>query len=134
MRYAGPAVGAVTPKRILVVEDDAATSAALAECLRDEGYAVTCAGDGVDAIRMLRTMPHPDVILLDLMLPRMDGWDVRAAQKQDPALAGIPVIALSAVGWMVDADVSIRKPFGVDELLDAIKRLCGAPDAEPNGI
>lgn len=111
-------------KRILIVEDDAATSVALAECLRDEKYEVTCAPDGAAALGLLRSMAPPDVIILDLMLPLMDGWDFRAAQKQDPALAGIPVIALSAVGWMVDVEASLRKPVRVDELLDAVRRLC----------
>lgn len=110
--------------RILIVEDDQATRASLVECLKDEGYEVSCASNGADALELLRRGARPNLILLDLMLPRMDGWDFRAAQRQDPALAGIPVIALSAVGQLVDVEVSLRKPIQVSELLDAVKRVC----------
>jgi CheY-like chemotaxis protein len=116
-------------KRILIIEDDIATRDALTECLRDHGYQVTCASDGFEALDLLQTMPRPDLILLDLMLPQMDGWDFRATQKRDPALSGIPVVALSAVGWLVDVDASLRKPVRVEELLETVDRLCGSPVA-----
>jgi CheY-like chemotaxis protein len=112
--------------RILIVEDDAATRTALSECLRAEGYEVICATNGAEALTMLRTERPPDVILLDLMLPEVDGWDFRAAQKRDPNLAKIPVIALSAVGKLVDAEASLRKPVRVDELLEIVARMSGS--------
>jgi CheY-like chemotaxis protein len=112
--------------RVLIVEDDAATRGALSECLCVEGYEVICATNGAEALTLLRTERLPDVILLDLMLPEIDGWDFRAAQKRDPNLARIPVIALSAVGKLVDAEASLRKPIRVEELLEVVSRVSGA--------
>lgn len=110
--------------RILVVEDDVDSRAALVECLRAEGYDVSCASDGTEALGALRYGDRPDLILLDLMLPGMDGWDFRAVQKQDPLLASIPVIGVSAVGKLTDAE-TIRKPVRVEALLEAVRKHLG---------
>ena len=108
--------------KILIVEDDVATRTVVQGCVREEGYEVAIASDGTEALTVLKMFPA-DLILLDLMLPGMDGWDFRAAQKRDPVIASIPVIALSAMGRLVDADAFLRKPFSVSELLDAITRV-----------
>ncbi|HVL68243.1 MAG TPA: response regulator [Vicinamibacterales bacterium] len=105
---------------ILLVEDDIDTSETLVECLHHEGYSVTCASDGAEALRLLGKGDLPDLILLDLMLSGMDGWDFRAAQKRDPSIAHIPVIAVSAAGRLTDAE-TLRKPVRVDQLLEAIR-------------
>lgn len=107
---------------ILVVEDDLGSRQALANVLRDRGYQVTAVGDASQAMARLRRQPHPDLIVLDLMMPGMDGWDFRQEQKKDPAIAGIPVVAVSAVGKLVDVEVSLRKPLDYDELLAAVER------------
>ena len=112
------------PARILVIEDDADTRAALVECLREEGYEVSCASDGAEALGVLKHGDRPDLILLDLMLPGMDGWDFRAVQKKDPALSAIPVIGVSAVGKLADAE-TIRKPVRVEALLEAVRKELG---------
>ncbi|MBC7545053.1 MAG: response regulator, partial [Candidatus Sericytochromatia bacterium] len=83
---------------ILIVEDDIDIRETLAEILADEGYSVASAANGLDAISYLQTEAMPCVILLDLMMPVMSGWEFRAKQQQDPTLAGIPVVVLSGDG------------------------------------
>jgi CheY-like chemotaxis protein len=111
---------------VLVVDDENDIREAVSELLVDEGYAVLGAGDGAEALRQLRDH-HPSVVLLDLMMPGMNGWEFRAAQKDDPDLSKIPVIVLSALGRVsgLDAQGYVQKPFGVQQLLDAV-RACTA--------
>src|ERR1700682_362753 len=87
-----------SPRAALIVEDDASIREAIAEVLRSEGYEASSCGHGREALEYLRDGHHPDVILLDLMMPVMDGWEFRIEQRKDPALATIPVVALSADG------------------------------------
>jgi CheY-like chemotaxis protein len=111
---------------ILIVDDDAASRKALAEVLTDEGYSVATASDGADGLTYLRQGHRPRVILLDLMMPGIDGWDFRAEQKRDAALADIPVIAISAAGKLLDADHSLRKPIKIETLLKLLRTVMGA--------
>jgi len=114
---------------ILLVEDNPAARAALAGLLEAEGYRVACAGDGREALARLRGSARPCVILLDLSMPVMDGWQFRAVQRQSPALADIPVILLSAednvhqTAAFVDAADYFRKPVDFEGLLRAIRSL-----------
>jgi CheY-like chemotaxis protein len=112
-------------KRVLIVEDDSEIRACLAEVLQYEGYVVSEAPDGGEGLKAA-WQNHPDIILLDLMMPRMDGWQFRAAQKGDPELADIPVIVMSAAageGWpgLQDVAARFRKPFDIEVLLAAIE-------------
>src|SRR6267378_1868193 len=84
--------------RALLVEDDAAIRDVLEPMLSDEGLQLSSFRNGQDALSHLRTSSPPDVILLDLMMPVMDGWQFRVEQRKDPVLATIPVVALSADG------------------------------------
>jgi two-component system, OmpR family, alkaline phosphatase synthesis response regulator PhoP len=118
-------------KRVLIIDDNAAIRESIAEVLELEGYSVSEAGDGREGLR-LASEAAPDLIILDLMMPVMNGWQFRAAQKEDPALAGVPVLVLSAVGtepWSDMEDVSARfpKPFDVGALLAAVERYASAP-------
>ncbi len=119
-------------KQILLVEDDLSIRDALKGLLEEEGYGITTAENGRQALDALRDQAVPDLIVLDLRMPVMDGWQFRAAQKNDPAVASIPVIALSADGSAkaaaIDAQAYLRKPVSMDALLDAIGRILG--DAE----
>src|SRR4051794_23983356 len=85
----------VRERRVLVVDDDVSIRGFLAEALRDEGYEVQTAGNGHDALALLREW-RPDLILLDLMMPVMDGWAFRTEQRLIPNMADVPVIVLSA--------------------------------------
>src|SRR5262245_8453392 len=113
---------------ILIVEDDAATRDALTMVLSDEGYAVSSAANGLEAIDLLRQGAAPDLIILDLMMPVMDGWQFRREQQRDPALDGIPVLVLSADGGVAQKAAAlgargyVQKPVEMDTLLDAIQR------------
>jgi DNA-binding response OmpR family regulator len=107
---------------VLVVEDELDIREIVAEALTDEGYQVIGACDGVDALEKLRAC-HPAVVLLDLMMPRMNGWQFRAAQRQDPEVSRVPVIVLSALGHVADLDAAeyLQKPFDLDRLLSAVR-------------
>ncbi|HET9597571.1 MAG TPA: response regulator [Anaeromyxobacteraceae bacterium] len=109
-------------KAILLVDDDEALRETLAEVLEDEGHAVECATDGADAMAKLRGGLRPDVILLDLMMPVMNGWQFREAQLADAELASMPVIVITAgrPERAIDARKILKKPFDVEELLLAI--------------
>ena len=113
--------------RVLVIEDDAEVRSALEELLRMEGLDTIGAGDGAEALGLLRGGIAPDLILLDLMMPRMDGWEFRLEQRRQPALARIPVIAMSAdssaKAAAIDAEAYVRKPYSFPELLEAIQQV-----------
>jgi len=87
---------------IMIVEDDDEIRDLLAEMLADRGYLVSTARHGKDALELLRTTPQPNVVLLDLMMPVMDGWQLRAEMLADPKLAGIPVIIVSGAADLQD--------------------------------
>jgi CheY-like chemotaxis protein len=114
---------------ILVVEDDTDILHAVVQVLEDEGYAVRAAENGRVALAALREpgVPPPCVILLDLMMPVMDGWAFRAEQLRDPALAAIPVIVLTADGnaaekaTLLNGAGALRKPVELLTLLEAIQ-------------
>jgi signal transduction histidine kinase len=114
-------------KTLLIVEDDKDIREALDGLLSMEGYQVAGCANGLEALQYLRRSPAPDVILLDLMMPVMDGWQFRVEQKKDPALASIPVVALSADNTpkaaAIDAEAYLKKPVDFDTLLGTIERL-----------
>jgi len=111
-------------RRILVIEDDAELREAMQETLALRGHDVVTAGNGRDALQQVR-FSRPDLVILDLMLPVMDGWQFRAELKRDPALADMPVVVISgndsATAAAVDADLYITKPIDPQTLLHAIE-------------
>lgn len=117
-------------RAILVVDDDPDLRGAIADVLAEEGYLVHCAGHGGEALAHLRApgTPTPALILLDLMMPEVSGWDFLALQQADVALAQIPVVLMSASSKApVQGDVkgtvdAIKKPFKVEQLLDVVGR------------
>lgn len=118
----------MTAPRVLVVEDDGLIRESLLEVLADHGYQVTGAVNGREALSTLATPPRPDVILLDLMMPVMDGRSFRDEQLRDPSLAAIPVVVLSAASDVlrVAADMGVagvlRKPVTLRALLAELRR------------
>jgi CheY-like chemotaxis protein len=115
--------------QILIVEDDAGSRRAMANVLEDNGYLVAAVGNVAEAVQFLRHDPLPQLIILDLMLPDVEGWEFRHAQKNDPRLANIPVIGVSAVGKLVDVEYSFRKPLDYDEFLRAVRQYVPADTA-----
>jgi CheY-like chemotaxis protein len=112
-------------RTVLVVDDDEAVRESIALVLELEGYRVRVARHGLDALAMLHRESRPDVIVLDLEMPIMPGWDFRAAQLRDPTLAAIPVVVVSSSTHEVSADRRLGKPFDVDELVSAVLSLAG---------
>jgi CheY-like chemotaxis protein len=129
-------------RRVLIVEDDAALREALSDALSDEGFSVAAAADGLEALELLllAANPNPSVILLDLTMPRMNGWQFRAAQQTDDRISAIPVVVLSAAPHLAEEAESlglpqgscIRKPVPLDNLLAIVTRYCES--SSPPGI
>jgi signal transduction histidine kinase len=115
--------------RLLLVEDDIGIRDTLAEMLGDEGYAVTVVANGREALEELRSGAPPEVILLDLMMPVMDGWEFRVKQRADPMFGGIPLVAmsadLSAKAQAIAADAYVRKPIDFPQLLRELHDVVG---------
>jgi CheY-like chemotaxis protein len=115
---------------VLVVEDDPDIRATICEALEDNGYATAGAGNGVEALAYLRSAAEkPCLILLDLMMPVMDGQTFRAEQRADPAFADIPVVVISAyrdVEKYADelAADCLPKPVRLDTLLETARKHC----------
>ena len=120
------------PGRVLVVDDDAVIRELITVNLELEGFVVTAAVDGEDCLVQARRL-LPDVITLDVMMPRMDGWEAARRLRADPVTAGIKVIMLSALGQESDrqrgdrigVDAYLVKPFDPDDLITAVRRLAG---------
>jgi CheY-like chemotaxis protein len=116
--------------RVLVVDDDFEFRETLTYVLRDSGYEVVSASDGEEALARLRSGPRPCVIILDLRMPGMNGWQFREAQMRDAALSAIPVLVLSGDGQAAEearafgVEVSLKKPVPLDALLRSIQRYC----------
>jgi DNA-binding response OmpR family regulator len=115
---------------VLVVEDDAETRDLLKNFLEIEGFTVRLAADGREGLARLHETPLACVVLLDLMMPVMDGWQFRRAQQADELVAGIPVVVVSAVGARdrvegLQAAAYLPKPIDLDRLLATIDQICG---------
>ena len=112
-------------KIVLVVEDDADVRLELQELLTDDGYRVLVASNGREALSVLEHV-KPNLILLDLMMPLVNGWDVMAAITTDPLLTDIPVVVLSAYADQAPQGVvcTMSKPISSDALRDVVHRHC----------
>jgi CheY-like chemotaxis protein len=121
-------------KKVLVVEDDKDIRNALRDTLHILGYEVDLAENGQIALTNLLSgvLPRPCLILLDLMMPVMDGWRFREAQRNDPSLANIPVVVISADGnaeqkaQKMGAETGISKPFLVEDLQRVASQYCNS--------
>lgn len=121
----------ICKKTIVVVDDDESIRFAISDSLEDMGYQVVVATDGQDALDKLRAAPElPCLVLLDLMMPGMDGWAFRAVQKSDPHLANIPVVVLTADAHVrqkaaeLQADGHVAKPVKLKDLQRTAERFC----------
>lgn len=126
-------LGASILKTILIVDDDADVREMLSQFFTIEGYAVSTAQNGREALEQLHHGEQPDLILLDLMMPVMDGWQFRAEQQRDPTLASIPVVVLSAVynarerASMLGAVDYMQKPVEFDKLIETAEHYRRVP-------
>lgn len=116
-------------RAVLVVEDDADLGDVVSMVLEASGYEPVLAKDGREALERLRTL-RPGVILLDLMMPGMNGWELRAAQLRDPKLRAVPVVVMTGDGnaaskaAALDAADYLQKPIDVPKLLKTMARYC----------
>jgi CheY-like chemotaxis protein len=115
-------------KRILVVEDDSSIRELLVELLQSEGYDVSSAVNGLEGLKFLQTQSNPDLILIDLMMPVMDGYSFRSEQLKNPDWAKIPVVVMSAEAnakeKMRSYDISafLSKPVELDTILKTVEQ------------
>ena len=120
---------------ILVVEDDEDAREALVALLQMKGYHAVPASNGREALDYLRRAPKPDLIILDLWMPIMNGWQFREEQIKDPRLAEVPVIIVTALSDRTDVNANevIIKPVDVDYLLTAVGQYCGREKVHDRG-
>lgn len=115
---------------VLLVEDDLDIAEAILDVLMDEGYEVAHATNGREALELLHSQPRPAVILLDLMMPEMDGPEFRAEQLRDPKLSSIPVVVLSADRLIAQKAFElgvwgyITKPLQPEQLVSILEQTC----------
>ena len=113
---------------VLVIEDDPDIRDTLRQILEFEHYAVQTAHNGKEGLDLLRSMGRPCLILLDLMMPVMNGWEFLSEKNGDILVAPIPVVVISAAGERAKdtpAHGYIKKPIDLDLLLSVVKRYCG---------
>lgn len=123
-------------KRILIADDEPNIVLSLEFLMRRAGYQVEKVGDGDAALEAVRRAP-PDLVLLDVMMPRRDGFEVCQEIRRDPALAGVRIAMLTAKGREVErekglalgADSYITKPFATQEVLDTVRSLLEGEEA-----
>lgn len=122
------------PTRVLVVDDDDVIRHLVVVNLELEGFEVYTAVDGADCLQKVREVA-PHVVTLDIMMPRIDGWEVAMRLRDDPSTAQVKVVLLSARAQEADirrgnrlgVDHYLTKPFDPDELVDVVRRLAGLP-------
>ena len=122
--------------KVLLVDDDFAILDGVSDFLENEGFSVASASNGIDALSQLRSGLRVDVIVLDVMMPMMDGWDFRAEQLADPSLRDTPVVVISAYGFsritlqqQFNAYEVLSKPLELGNFLRTLKDACGGSDA-----
>jgi DNA-binding response OmpR family regulator len=123
-----------TATRVLVVDDDDVIRQLICLNLELEGFEVYQAADGLDALAKVREV-NPAVVTLDIMMPKLDGWDAAARLRSDPATSHVRVVLLSARAQEADlkrgsrlgVDFYLTKPFDPDELVAVVRRLAEAP-------
>jgi CheY-like chemotaxis protein len=121
---------------ILVADDHADVRVVVKTILERSGFAVELAADGIQALSVVRETP-PELIILDIMMPRMNGFEVLAQLRGAPQTRNIPVMLLTAkslgddvtAGFRLGADYYIAKPFEVQQLINAVRTLLGSPRA-----
>ena len=108
---------------LLIVDDDDGVRTALGDLLDYEGYPVTLCSNGKEAMDHLRSQPLPFLILLDLQMPEMDGWQFCRERKKDAALSAVPVIVITAFQSPGELGVNeiIHKPIDVEHLLNSVR-------------
>jgi CheY-like chemotaxis protein len=109
---------------VLIIEDEHATRDALIELLGKHGREIVTAGNGEEALERLSNVRRPCLIVLDLMMPCIDGWEFLRRQSKDPSIAHIPTIVLSGSTLPAGAKHQLAKPVDVDRLVALVNQYC----------
>ena len=121
---------------LLIVDDDAELRESAADGLMDAGYDPLVAVDGREALALLHGPKRPRLILLDLMMPAMNGWEFREALRAEQSLGAVPILVITAARNLgqhpIDADAVLFKPFGLGRLVGEVQELMGQ-GAKGNG-
>jgi putative two-component system response regulator len=126
--------------KMLVVDDEPEINLLVARIFEKRGFEVRQCGDGVDALTIIEREGHPDIVLLDLNLPKLDGWEVCRRLKTAPATKHIPVVMMTAahanvddaqLGLAIGADEYVAKPFQREVLIHNVERLLRPKTDEP---
>jgi DNA-binding response OmpR family regulator len=133
MMQSSPATEIEHPRSILIIEDDAPIRETLKELLEQEGYRVFTASNGKEGLKVWENTSPPCAMLVDLMMPILDGWQVLSAVRShsNPEAASVPVLVLSAARDVkkqvleLGANGFVRKPIDLNDLLGALKLHCG---------
>lgn len=129
-----------TEKKVLIIEDEKVLSDAIGRKLKGEGYEVDSAYDGEEGLEKIKTF-NPDLILLDILMPKVDGFQVMETVHNDPELSKIPIIIISNSGQPVEIeralklgikDYLIKAEFDPSEVVDKVKNIIGGPDQAKN--
>ena len=117
---------------VLIVEDDPDIRETLQHLLQSSGYEAPAAANGREALDLLGTIPRPCLVLLDLMMPVMDGWAFLTALDQNDSLADVPIVIVSAytdkAGTLERAQQVLKKPVDINALMEVVRQHCGGPD------
>ncbi len=121
------------PPHLLIIDDSDAERQASAELLTSAGYAISEARSGKEGLALLDTDPLPDLILLDLMMPGMSGWEFRLEQRKSPRMADIPVVAVTgettAMARAIDAHGVVQKPISGEKLIAVVESVLRTQEA-----
>ncbi len=120
--------------RVLLIEDDGGIRESIADCLTFEGYEVVSAANGEEGLQCLRSSARPGLIILDLVMPIMNGAEFLERLRQDESLSDIPVVVMTAAmlagaPQVPEADENLSKPFELDDLLRLVERYIGPPSS-----
>ena len=125
----------ISAGNVLIVEDDPEVREMITALLATEGFYTVAAGDGLEALHLLRTVRHrapdaPCLVLLDLKMPRLGGTEFRRAQLDDPTVANVPIVVMSGATDLeqraeaMGAVATLTKPLDFDVLIEVVKRYC----------
>lgn len=119
---------------VLVVDDEASVRALYVDALAESGHRVEAVADGAEALAKLRDGAVPCVVLSDLRMPRMDGWELSRAVADDPQLSSVPVVVLTGDRMLSFTSPARDKPFGAAELDALVERSCRLHRVAPHGL
>jgi|SRR5919199_1106738 CheY-like chemotaxis protein len=127
-------------RHVLVVDDEPTLRELVAEALREAGYHVDTAANGLEALQLMHHEPSPHAIVLDLMMPRLDGRSFVELMRLNPRLAAVPIVLVTAAygaaqaAARIGARACITKPFELDELVDTVASVIGEPPRAPADV